>query len=227
MRILLVEDNISLCRAVCDRLTKEHYNVDFCHDGEEAREYIKTRAYDAVLLDIMLPGADGLTLLSEMRRDKDTTPVLLLTARSGIGDRVKGLDAGADDYLVKPFAADELLARVRVMIRRKSAGGISNVFTVGDLSVDCDRRTVKRGEKTINLSAKEFDLLECLARNEGSVVSRERIENCIYDLGYEGGSNVIDVYVRYLRKKIDDGFDTKLIHTVRGKGYMLRKGGEE
>ena len=170
----------------------------------------------------MLPGVDGLEVLRRRRAAGDKTPVLLLTARDGIDDRVKGLDSGADDYLVKPFALQELLARLRVLIRRR-ADQVSDVITVGDLQVDCIARTAARGGQGIALSAKEFAVLEYLARNAGMVLSRERISQGVWNYDYEGGSNVVDVYIRYLRKKLDEGRSVKLIHTVRGAGYVLRE----
>lgn len=221
MRILVVEDEKDLNRLIVQKLKLEHYSVDFCLNGDDAIDYLRCAAYDAVILDIMLPGTSGLEILKQLRAKGDRTPVLLLTARDSIEDRVTGLDIGADDYLVKPFAFDELLARIRVMIRRNSKG-VTNVFTVGDLTVDCDARTVKRAGIPITLASKEFAVLECLIRQSGTVLSRERISHHIWNYDYEGGSNVVDVYIRYLRKKIDDGHTIKLIHTVRGAGYVLR-----
>src|SRR5699024_7376134 len=167
--------------------------------------------------DVMLPGVDGLEVLRRRRAAGDKTPVLLLTARDGVEDRVRGLDSGADDYLVKPFALAELLARLRVLIRRRS-DQVSDVIAVGDLRVDCAARTAARGGQNIALSAREFAVLEYLARNAGVVLSRERISQGVWNYDYEGGSNVVDVYIRYLRKKIDEGRDRRLIHTVRGVG---------
>lgn len=222
MRILVVEDEPKLNELITARLRREHYSVDSCLRGDEAMDYLACAQYDLLILDIMLPGISGLDILRGLRAKGDKTPVLLLTALDSIPDRVSGLDSGADDYLVKPFAFDELLARIRVLLRR-SVGSVSNVYTLADLTVDCDARTVKRGEISISLSAKEFSILEYLIRNSGTVLSRERISNHIWNYDYEGGSNIVDVYIRYLRKKIDDGFETKLIHTVRGVGYVLRE----
>ena len=222
MRILVVEDEPKLNELITARLRREHYSIDSCLSGDAAMDYLACAQYDLLVLDIMLPGISGLELLRSLRGRGDKTPVLLLTALDSIPDRVSGLDSGADDYLVKPFAFDELLARIRVLLRR-SAGSVSNVYTLADLTVDCDARTVKRGETNISLSAKEFSILEYLIRNSGIVLSRERISNHIWNYDYEGGSNIVDVYIRYLRKKIDDGFEKKLIHTVRGVGYVLRE----
>ncbi len=222
MRILVVEDEKALNNSITRLLKKEHYSVDSCFRGDEADDFLRCAEYDAILLDIMLPGKSGLSVLREIRARNDKTPVLLLTAKDSISDRVAGLDAGADDYLVKPFANDELLARVRVMIRR-SSGHTSNIFSIANLTVDCDARTVKRDETQITLASKEFDILEYLIRNSGKVLSREKISRHIWNYDFEGGSNVVDVYIRYLRKKLDDGFEPKLIHTVRGAGYVLRE----
>lgn len=222
MRILIAEDEKDLNGILASRLKSEHYSVDSCYDGEEACAYLDSAEYDAVILDIMMPKLDGLSVLKRMRNGNDGTPVLLLTAKDSIEDRVMGLDAGANDYLVKPFAFDELLARLRVMIRRTS-DSTSDVFTVADLTVDCTARTVKRGGKAVSLSSKEFAILEYMIRNSGVVLSREKISHHIWNYDYEGGSNVVDVYIRYLRKKLDDGFEPKLIHTVRGVGYVLRE----
>lgn len=222
MRILVVEDEPKLNELITARLRREHYSIDSCLSGDAAMDYLACAQYDLLVLDIMLPGISGLEILRSLRGKDDKTPVLLLTALDSIPDRVSGLDSGADDYLVKPFAFDELLARIRVLLRR-SAGSVSNVYVLADLTVDCDARTVKRGETNISLSAKEFSILEYLIRNSGTVLSRERISNHIWNYDYEGGSNIVDVYIRYLRKKIDDGFEKKLIHTVRGVGYVLRE----
>ena len=221
MRILVVEDERDLNRVISKRLESEGYSVDRCFDGEEALDFIDVGEFDAIIMDIMMPHINGIEVLKQMRSRNNTTPVLLLTARDGIGDRVNGLDAGADDYLVKPFAFEELLARIRVMTR-KASGNPTNVFSAADLTMDLNSHTVVRGDVNINLSAKEFEILEYLLRNKGIVLSREKIENHVWDFDYSGGTNVVDVYIRYLRKKIDDNFEPKLIHTVRGCGYVLR-----
>ena len=222
MRILVVEDQPEMNALLVKQLTAAHYSVDGCLNGKDALEYLAGGEYDAVVLDVMLPGVDGLEVLRRRRAAGDKTPVLLLTARDGVEDRVRGLDSGADDYLVKPFALAELLARLRVLIRRRS-DQVSDVIAVGDLRVDCAARTAARGGQDIPLSAKEFAVLEYLARNAGVVLSRERISHGVWNYDYEGGSNVVDVYIRYLRKKIYEGRDRKLIHTVRGVGYVLRE----
>ena len=221
MRILVVEDERDLNRVISKRLESEGYSVDRCFDGEEALDFIDVGEFDAIIMDIMMPRINGIEVLKQMCSRNNTTPVLLLTARDGIGDRVNGLDAGADDYLIKPFAFEELLARIRVMTR-KASGNSTNVFSAADLTMDLNSHTVVRGDVNINLSAKEFEILEYLLRNKGIVLSREKIENHVWDFDYSGGTNVVDVYIRYLRKKIDDNFEPKLIHTVRGCGYVLR-----
>lgn len=222
MRILVVEDERDLNRVISKRLMKEGYSVDSCYDGEEALDYIDAGEFDAVILDIMMPKLNGIEVVKTMRAKKNTTPVLFLTAKDSISDRVTGLDAGAEDYLVKPFAFEELLARIRVMLR-KQANEVTNIFNAGDLHVDIAIRQVWRGSDSIDLSAKEFDILEYLIRNKGIVLSREKIENHVWNFDYSGGTNVVDVYIRYLRKKIDDPYKSKLIHTIRGEGYVLRE----
>ena len=222
MRVLVVEDQPEMNALLVKQLNDAHYSVDGCLNGNDALDYLAGGAYDAVVLDVMLPGVDGLEVLRRRRAAGDKTPVLLLTARDGVEDRVRGLDSGADDYLVKPIALAELLARLRVLIRRRS-DQVSDVIAVGDLRVDCAARTAARGGQNIALSAREFAVLEYLARNAGVVLSRERISQGVWNYDYEGGSNVVDVYIRYLRKKIDEGRDRRLIHTVRGVGYVLRE----
>lgn len=222
MRVLLAEDEQDLNNIIVKKLKSEGYTVDACFDGEETLDFIEMAEYDVIILDIMMPKMDGLELVREMRRRENPTPVIFLTARDAIEDRVKGLDMGANDYLVKPFSFDELMARIRVLTRSSSVGQTS-VYTIADLSVDVASHIVKRGEDVITLSAKEFALLEYLIRNKGKVLSREKIENNLWNYEYEGGTNAVDVYIRYLRKKLDDNYTNKLIHTVRGCGYVLRE----
>ena len=223
MRILVAEDEKALNRILVKQFTKLGYSVDSCFDGESVFDYISGADYDVIVLDVMMPKKDGFTVLKEMRDMKNSTPVIFLTAKTEIRDRVFGLDLGANDYVIKPFSFEELAARVR-MVTRDSKDNVTNVFCVGDLTVDVKSRQVKRGEAVISLSAREYSILEVLIRNAGTVMSREKIENGVWNYDYEGGTNVIDVYIRYLRKKIDDGYDTKLIHTVRGVGYILKEG---
>ena len=222
MRLLLAEDERDLNRLITKKLTSAGYSVDSFFDGEEAIHVLSYTDYDGVILDIMMPKADGFAVLRALRERGKTTPVLFLTARDAIADRVRGLDSGANDYLVKPFAFDELLARIRAMTRL-SFGASESVLTVGDLTLNLATQEVRRGGQSITLSAKEYALLEYLMHNQGIVLSREKIENHIWNLDYEGGTNVVDVYISYLRKKIDEGRKEKLIHTVRGRGYVLRE----
>lgn len=222
MRILFAEDERDLNDIITKKLTSQGYSVDSVYDGEEAIDILSYTDYDAVVLDIMMPKADGFAVLRALRSKGKNTPVLFLTARDSVQDRVAGLDSGANDYLVKPFSVEELLARIRAMTR--TAFGVSDsLLSVGDLTMDTAAKIVKRGGKEIPLSAKEYALLEYLMHNAGIVLSREKIENHIWNFDYEGGTNVVDVYIRYLRKKIDEGYDKKLIHTVRGRGYVLRE----
>ena len=222
MRVLLAEDEEDLNFIITQKLRSEGYSVDSCYDGEEALDALAVVDYDAIILDIMMPKIDGLEVLRSFRQTGKTTPVLFLTAKDAVPDRVKGLDSGANDYLVKPFSFDELMARLRAIIRN-SFGMTDNTVTVTDLTMDCAAHTVTRAGQEISLSAKEYALLEYLLQNKGIVLSREKIEDHIWDFDYEGGTNVVDVYIRYLRKKLDDDYDNKLIHTVRGRGYVIRE----
>ena len=221
MRLLVVEDEKKLNDLITKKLEKEYYGVDSCFDGEEAIRYVEGTEYDAIILDIMLPKFDGFEVIKRIRAKKNKVPILLLTARDNIDDKVKGLDYGADDYLVKPFIFEELMARIRVLLRRNS-GNADNIVTIANLKVDLDAKTVFRDGVLIKLSGREYSILEYLIRNKGKILSRERIEDHIWNYDYEGGTNVIDVYIRYLRKKIDDNYTPKLIHTIRGLGYVLR-----
>ena len=219
MRILLAEDERDLNHIIAKRLTAEGYSVDCCFDGQEAIDILSYTDYDALILDVMMPRADGYAVLRALRDKGKTTPVLFLTARDAVADRVKGLDSGANDYLVKPFSFEELFARLRAMTRT-SFGTTENVLRVDDLTLDRASQTVRRGNREISLSAKEYALLEYSMLNNGVVLSREKIEDHIWNFDYEGGTNVVDVYISYLRKKIDEGEKTKLIHTVRARGYV-------
>lgn len=221
MRILVADDEKDLNTVVSRRLSVENFSVDSCYDGEAAIDYLSFAEYDAVVLDIMMPKVSGLNVLTWMRKRNINTPVLLLTAKDAVSDRVEGLNAGADDYLIKPFSLDELIARLHAITRRK--GGIAtNVLTVGDLVININTHSVTRGGKEISLSSKEFSILEFLVKNKGNVLSREKIEEHIWNYDYEGGSNVIDVYISYLRKKIDGDNAAKLIQTIRGVGYIIK-----
>jgi DNA-binding response OmpR family regulator len=223
MRILVVEDEPQLNKLIANKLKNNHYTVDSCLRGDDAESYLAGAEYDALILDIMLPGKNGLALLRDLRERGDITPVLLLTAKDSVQDRVSGLDAGADDYLVKPFSSEELMARVRALLRRNYQAA-SNVFALADLTVDCDAHRVTRAGKEILLTGKEFAILEYFVRNKGIVLTRDKIINHIWNYDYEGASNIVDVLIRSLRKKMDDGYESKLMHTVRGVGYVLREG---
>lgn len=222
MRILVVEDEADLNLLLCKVLTKAGYTVDGCLDGEDAQAHLLGATYDGILLDVMLPKKDGYTLVQELRDQGNDTPVLFLTARDSVADRVKGLDLGGDDYLVKPFDFAELLARIRAMTRKR-VGQRTNRFTVGDLTLDTERRQAVRGGEEIPLLPKEFSILEYLVRNKEKVLSREQIEDQIWNYDYAGSSNNVDVYLSRLRKKIDGGREEKLIHTVRGMGWAIRE----
>ena len=222
MRILFAEDEPALREVTVKRLKAEGFGVDGCRDGKEALDYLDSTDYDVVILDIMMPGIDGLTVLRTLRSRGNTVPVMLLTARDAVADRVGGLDAGADDYLTKPFEFAELTARIRALLRRNSDNK-TDTASVADLTVEFSTRRVTRGGVEISLSSREFALLESLTRHKGAILSRTQLENQVWDYGFEGGSNIVDVYIRYLRKKIDDPFEKKLIHTVRGAGYTLKE----
>lgn len=226
MRILVVEDERHLNSIISEAMEDEGYSVDSCFDGDEAVEYALGTDYDVIILDIMLPGRDGLSVVSTLREKGKNTPVLFLTARDSLSDRVEGLERGGDYYLTKPFEFAELMAVVRAMTR-KYTGNRSNVYTLGDLSLDSAAKKVTRAGKNIELTGREFALLEYMMRNKGIVLSREMIENNLWNYDYEGGTNVVDVYMGYLRKKMDTGFDKKLIHTVWGTGWVLREDGNE
>jgi DNA-binding response OmpR family regulator len=221
VRVLLVEDHKPLVRALKRGLEEEGFAVDVAYDGEEGGYKAQTAEYDVIILDLMLPGADGLSLLQKWRRDGLKTHVLVLTARSGIDDKVRGLDSGADDYLTKPFELDELLARLRALVRRthQVKDPIMRIF---DLEIDTAARTVRRNGKSIHLTPREYALLQFLAFHRGKVVTRSMIWEHLYDEHDENTSNVVDVYIRYLRNKIDKDHDLPLILTRWGEGYLLR-----
>lgn len=221
MRILLAEDEKNLNRVIEKKLKSEGYSVDACYSGEDAWHCLEMAEYAAVILDIMMPGRDGYEVLELMRKRGIQTPVIFLTAKDTIEDKVKGLDLGANDYLVKPFSFRELMARLRVMTRI-SSGNQTNRYEAGDLVMDTGAHKVTREGREIRLTAREYALLEVLLCNKNKVMTRDQIENSLWNFDYEGGTNVIDVYIRYLRKKIDEPFGEKLIHTVRGTGYVLR-----
>jgi DNA-binding response OmpR family regulator len=221
MRVLLIEDHKPLVRALRQGLEEEGFAVDVAYDGEEGDFKARTAEYDVIILDIMLPKEDGLSLLQRWRRDGLSTHVLMLTARNSMEDKVKGLDLGADDYVTKPFELEELLARLRALIRRGHQVK-SPLIRINDLEIDTASRNVKRGGQSIHLTPREYALLEFLAFHRGKVTTRSMIWEHLYDDQDENTSNVVDVYIRYLRNKIDKGFETPLILTRWGEGYMLR-----
>ena len=220
MRVLVVEDEKDLNSIICSKLVKEGYNVDACYDGQAALDYMEAENYDGAIMDIMIPNKDGITVLREMRNAGIQVPVLFLTAKTETQDIVRGLDAGASDYMTKPFEFSELMARLRVMLRTQNPVN-ENVITCGSLVVDMNNRQAIRDGKVIDLTVREYAILEYLARNRNVVVTREQIRVNIWNIDDDVNSNVRDVYIRYLRRKIDDNYEEKLIHTIRGVGYKL------
>ena len=220
--VVVAEDDPSVRNAVERVLELEGYQVKTANDGNAALDLIVSSKPHAAVMDVMMPFADGLTVTRELRHRGNRTPVLLLTARHEVGDRVAGLDAGADDYLVKPFAVDELLARVRALLRRYESPTSAAVMSIGDLSMDVNKREVKRGGKVLDLTKTEFDLLHILLEQQNIVLSREYLYEHIWGFNFETNSKSLDVYIGYLRRKLDDSGDEKLLHTVRGVGYVMR-----
>jgi two-component system copper resistance phosphate regulon response regulator CusR len=226
MRILVVEDEKKIASFIQKGLAEQGYSADLAQSGSAAEVMSAENDYDLIILDVLLPDQNGMDTARHLRNEGFAGPILMLTALSSTKDRVNGLDAGADDYLTKPFAFDELLARVRALLRRsaRSQGGSSSVLRFQDLELDLMKRVAKRGERAITLTQKEFALLEYFMRNAGRVLSRTQIAEHVWDIHYDAGSNVIDVYITNLRKKINSGKESKLIHTVIGVGYILKDG---
>lgn len=220
MHILVVEDELDLNHIICNKLTKEGYNVDACFDGQAALDYLETASYDGVIMDIMIPKKDGMSVLKTIRAEGIQVPVLFLTAKSETQDIVRELDAGASDYMTKPFEFSELLARLRVMLRTVHISNDS-ILNYGSLQIDTNNHRVVRDGVTVDLTVREYAILEYLVRNRNIVVTREQIRANIWSIDDDINSNVVDVYIRYLRRKIDDPFKEKLIHTIRGVGYRL------
>jgi len=220
--VVVAEDDPSVRNAVERVLELEGYQVKTANDGNAALDLIVSSKPHAAVMDVVMPFADGLTVTRELRHRGNRTPVLLLTARHEVGDRVAGLDAGADDYLVKPFAVDELLARVRALLRRYESPTSAAVMSIGDLSMDVNKREVKRGGKVLDLTKTEFDLLHILLEQQNIVLSREYLYEHIWGFNFETNSKSLDVYIGYLRRKLDDSGNEKLLHTVRGVGYVMR-----
>jgi two-component system copper resistance phosphate regulon response regulator CusR len=223
MRILIVEDEKRVAQFLQKGFQAESFTVDIAADGLTGLHLAETESYDAIILDVMLPGRNGIEILTSLRSSKIDTPVLILSAKSDIEDRVEGLNLGADDYLPKPFAFSEVLARIRAIVRRKSADIMASFLTVADLRMDLLARRVERAGKDIPLTNKEFELLEYLLRNKGRVLSRVILMEHIWDINFDSETNVVDVVINRLRRKIEDGFSSRLIHTVRGVGYALKE----
>lgn len=222
MKILVVEDEWDLNRVLVKHLKRQGYSVDSCYNGEEALDYVQVARYDAIVLDIMMPKMDGMTFLSRIRQQGNATPVLLLTAKDTLEDKISGLDSGADDYLTKPFEVGELLARLRVMIRRQSVTLATNMLVIDDLELNITTQQVKRAGVEIDLTMKEYAILAYLMQHQGHIISRDQLLEHTWDFGYEGASNIVDVMIKNIRKKIDVNNSKPLIHTKRGVGYVIK-----
>lgn len=227
MKILVVEDEKDLNKIITKYLKKSNYSVDSAYDGEEALDYINVGEYDVIILDIMMPKMNGYDFIKQIRRDKNNVAVLMLTAKDSLEDKVKGLDLGADDYLVKPFEFDELLARIRAMLRRNYRESTTNILVIGDVELDTVKKSVTKNGNIIELTAKEYEVLEYLLRNKNHILSREQIREHVWDFDYEGESNIIDVLIKNIRQKIDDNKEESIIQTKRGAGYVIREDKEE
>lgn len=223
MRALIIEDNSKTIDYVRQGLKENLFVVDAAYDGEEGLFFAKNNHYDVIILDVMLPGLDGWALVKKIREFNSETPILFLTARDEVDERVKGLELGADDYLVKPFAFSELLARIRTVLRRKSPSSSLELLQVGDLTIDPLKHKASRGDVVFSLTQKEFLLLLLFVQRQGEVLSRTFIAEQVWDMNFDSDTNVVDVAIKRLRDKIDNGFDVKLLHTVRGVGYVLEK----
>jgi DNA-binding response OmpR family regulator len=221
MKLLVIEDEKKIATLLQKGLREQGYAVDLTHDGNEGLNRAVSEPYDAIVLDMMLPGRDGLSVLRTLRDRKITTPVMVLTARGEVSERVEGLNTGADDYMAKPFAMDELVARLRALMRRVTGENIS-LYKVGDLTMNLVSREVTRGSRKIELTAREFRLLEYLMRSPGQVLTRTQIIERVWEYHFDPGTNLVDVYIQRLRRKIDDGEDIKMIQTVRGVGYCIK-----
>ena len=222
MKILVVEDEKDLNRVITKHLKKNNYSVDSCFDGEEALDYISYGEYDLIITDIMMPKIDGYGFIKQLRNDKNSTPVIMLTAKDSLDDKILGLDSGVDDYIVKPFEFDELLARIRVLMRR-NYGFATNIIQVDDVVLDISKKLVTRSGESIVLTGKEYEVLEYLFKNKMGIISREQILNHVWDYDYEGASNIIDVIIKNIRKKLDVGSKKPIIHTKRGLGYFVKE----
>ena len=222
MKILVVEDEKDLNRVITKHLKKNNYSVDSCFDGEQALDYVLYGEYDLIITDIMMPKIDGYEFIKQLRVKGNSTPVIMLTAKDSLDDKILGLDSGADDYIVKPFEFDELLARIRVLMRR-NYGFATNIIQVDDVVLDISKKQVTRSSESIVLTGKEYEVLEYLFKNKTGIISREQILNHVWDYDYEGASNIIDVIVKNIRKKLDVGSKKPIIHTKRGLGYFVKE----
>lgn len=221
MRILVVEDERDLNRVITRHLKKNNYSVDSCFDGHEGLDFISYNEYDLIITDIMMPNVDGYEFIEKLRNNKNNTPVIMLTAKDTLEDKIVGLDSGADDYIVKPFEFDELLARIRVLMRR-NYGLATNIIQIEDVVLDISKKQVTKGKELINLTGKEYEVLEYLMKNKESILSRDQILNHVWDYDYEGSSNIVDVIIKNIRKKLSNGEDSTIIYTKRGLGYFVK-----
>ena len=221
MRILVVEDERDLNRIITKHLKKNNYSVDSCFDGQEALDFISYSEYDLIITDIMMPNVNGYEFIEKLRNNKNNTPVILLTAKDTLEDKIVGLDSGADDYIVKPFEFDELLARIRVLMRR-NYGLATNIIQIEDVVLDISKKQVTKSKELIDLTGKEYEVLEYLMKNKGSILSRDQILNHVWDYNYEGASNIVDVIIKNIRKKLSNGEYSTIIYTKRGLGYFVK-----
>lgn len=221
MKILVVEDERDLNRIITKHLKKNNYSVDSCFDGQEALDFISYSEYDLIITDIMMPNVDGYEFIDKLRANKNNTPVIMLTAKDTLEDKIVGLDSGADDYIVKPFEFDELLARIRVLMRR-NYGLATNIIQIEEVTLDLAKKQVAKSGEIIDLTGKEYEVLEYLMKNKGSILSRDQILNHVWDYEYEGASNIVDVIIKNIRKKLDRGEGNIIIYTKRGLGYFVK-----
>lgn len=221
MKILVVEDERDLNRIITKHLKKNNYSVDSCFDGQEALDFISYSEYDLIMTDIMMPNVDGYEFIDKLRANKNNTPVIMLTAKDTLEDKIVGLDSGADDYIVKPFEFDELLARIRVLMRR-NYGLATNIIQIEEVTLDLAKKQVAKSGEIIDLTGKEYEVLEYLMKNKGSILSRDQILNHVWDYEYEGASNIVDVIIKNIRKKLDRGEGNTIIYTKRGLGYFVK-----
>lgn len=221
MKILVVEDERDLNRIITKHLKKNNYSVDSCFDGQEALDFISYSEYDLIITDIMMPNVDGYEFIDKLRANKNNTPVIMLTAKDTLEDKIVGLDSGADDYIVKPFEFDELLARIRVLMRR-NYGLATNIIKIEEVTLDLAKKQVTKSGEIIDLTGKEYEVLEYLMKNKGSILSRDQILNHVWDYEYEGASNIVDVIIKNIRKKLDRGEGNTIIYTKRGLGYFVK-----